>query len=287
LVYIAFLLPTLALYVLLSVYPVVVSFTYGLYQWDGITAKIFIGLDNFVRLWKDEVFLKAMANNFYFMAFSLFVNIPIVFVMAILISKVSRLRQFYKSAVFVPVLVSTATAALLFSVLYNYDAGLINQLIRLVAPDSWAREWLSDPRLAMLSILTVNAWQNIGFFIILALAAILNIPKEIVEAARIDGVNGWTEAWHITLPLTMPTLFVMLLLTVSGTMRVVDIVQIMTGGGPYQATEVMSTYMMKVGFNFMELGYGSAIGSTMFLVILVLTGILHLMMRGRNKGLPS
>jgi raffinose/stachyose/melibiose transport system permease protein len=273
--YIAFIIPTLVLYALFFVYPVIVSFVYGFYQWDGITDKVFIGLDNFTRLWKDEVFLKSLANNFYFMAFSLVVNIPLVFLISILISKVGRMRDFYKSAVFVPVVISTATVAILFGVLYNYDSGLINQFIRLVAPDSWAREWLSDPKLAMLSILIANAWQNIGFFIVLCLAAILNIPKEIVEASKIDGVNGWTETWSITLPLIRPVLFVMLLLSVSGTMKVLDIVQIMTNGGPFQSTEVMSTYMLKVGFRSMELGYGSAIGVTMFILILVLTGILQ------------
>ncbi|CAM3368476.1 sugar ABC transporter permease [Paenibacillus lupini] len=273
--YIAFIIPTLVLYALFFVYPVIVSFVYGFYQWDGITDKVFIGLDNFTRLWEDEVFLKSLANNFYFMAFSLVVNIPLVFLISILISKVGRMRDFYKSAVFVPVVISTATVAILFGVLYNYDSGLINQFIRLVAPDSWAREWLSDPKLAMLSILIANAWQNIGFFIVLCLAAILNIPKEIVEASKIDGVNGWTETWSITLPLIRPVLFVMLLLSVSGTMKVLDIVQIMTNGGPFQSTEVMSTYMLKVGFRSMELGYGSAIGVTMFILILVLTGILQ------------
>ncbi|GMK47765.1 ABC transporter permease [Paenibacillus glycanilyticus] len=273
--YIAFILPTLVLYALFFVYPVIVSFVYGFFQWDGITQKVFIGLDNFTRLWKDHVFLKSLANNFYFMAFSLIVNIPLVFLISILISKVGRMRDFYKSAVFVPVVISTATVAILFGVLYNYDSGLINQFIRLVAPDSWAREWLSDPKLAMLSILIANAWQNIGFFIVLCLAAILNIPKEIVEASKIDGVNGWSETWLITLPLIRPVLFVMLLLTVSGTMKVLDIVQIMTNGGPFQSTEVMSTYMLKVGFRSMELGYGSAIGVTMFILILVLTGILQ------------
>ncbi|MCM3629029.1 sugar ABC transporter permease [Paenibacillus glycanilyticus] len=275
LTYIAFIIPTLVLYALFFVYPVIVSFVYGFFQWDGITEKVFIGVDNFTRLWKDDVFLKSLANNFYFMAFSLVVNIPLVFLISILISKVGRMRDFYKSAVFVPVVISTATVAILFGVLYNYDSGLINQFIRLVAPDSWAREWLSDPKLAMLSILIANAWQNIGFFIVLCLAAILNIPKEIVEASKIDGVNGWSETWLITLPLIRPVLFVMLLLTVSGTMKVLDIVQIMTNGGPFQSTEVMSTYMLKVGFRSMELGYGSAIGVTMFILILVLTGILQ------------
>ncbi|GGG52319.1 carbohydrate ABC transporter permease [Paenibacillus radicis (ex Gao et al. 2016)] len=273
--YIAFILPTLALYALFFVYPVIVSFIYGLYQWDGITDKVFIGLDNFIRLWTDKVFLKSLLNNFYFLVFSLVVNIPLVFLISIVISKVSRMRDFYKSAVFVPVVISTATVAILFGVLYNYDSGLINQFIRLIFPESWAREWLSDPKLAILSILIANAWQNVGFFIVLCLAAILNIPKEIVEAAKIDGVNAWNETWTITLPLVRPILFVMLLLSVSGTMKVLDIVQIMTNGGPFQSTEVMSTYMLKVGFRSMELGYGSAIGVAMFLIILVLTFILN------------
>lgn len=273
--YLTFIIPTLVLYAVFFVYPVIISFYYGFFEWDGITDKVFVGFDNFTRLWKDEVFRKALVNNFYFMVFSLIVNIPLVLLISIMISKVRRMRGFYKSAVFMPVVISTATVAILFGVLYNYDSGLINQFIRLVAPEEWAQEWLSNPKLALLSILVANAWQNIGFFIVLCLAAILNIPREIVEAAKIDGVNGWQETWTITLPLIRPVLFVMLLLSVSGTMKVLDIVQIMTNGGPFQSTEVMSTYMLKVGFRSMELGYGSAIGVAMFIIILVLTGILQ------------
>lgn len=282
-IYAAFIVPTIALYVLFFVYPVLVSLYYGFYQWDGITDKVFIGIDNFTRLLKDEVFGKAFWNNMYFLVFSLVVNIPLVIAISIAISKVRRMRNFYKSAVFVPVVISTATVAILFGVLYNFESGLINQVLRMIGGESWAQEWLSNPKLAMLSILVANAWQNIGFFIVLCLAAILNIPREIVEAANIDGATSWRETRLITLPLIRPVMFVMLLLSVSGTMKVLDIVQIMTGGGPYQSTEVMSTYMLKVGFRSMELGYGSAIGVAMFIIILIMTGILQLISRRREE----
>ncbi|MFC5653543.1 carbohydrate ABC transporter permease [Paenibacillus solisilvae] len=271
--YIAFIVPTLLLYALFFIYPVIVSFVYGFYQWDGVSAKVFIGFDNFMRLMQDEIFVKAFINNMYFMAFSLLVNIPLVFLIAIMISKIRRMRGFYKSAVFVPVVISTATVAILFGVLYDLDSGLLNQILR--AAGLPEQEWLSNPHLAMISILLANAWQNIGFFIVLCLAAILNIPKEVGEASQIDGVNAWNETWKITLPLVRPVLFVMLLLTVSGTLKVLDIVQIMTNGGPFQSTEVMSTYMLKVGFRSMELGYGSAIGVAMFVITIIMTGILQ------------
>jgi raffinose/stachyose/melibiose transport system permease protein len=275
-IYIAFIVPTLLLYTVFFVYPVIVSLYYGFFQWDGISAKVFIGLDNFMRLAEDGVFGKSLVNNFYFMAFGLAVNIPLVLLVAILISKVKRMRGFYKSAVFIPVVISTATVSILFGVLYNYESGLINQLLRSVGLGSWALEWLSDPHLAILSILIANGWQNIGFFIVLCLAAILNIPREILEAAKIDGANGWTEVRTITLPLIRPVMFVMLLITVAGSMNVLDIVQIMTNGGPFQSTEVMSTYMLKVGFRSMELGYGSAVGVAMFVIILIMTGLLQI-----------
>ncbi|NBD27346.1 carbohydrate ABC transporter permease [Paenibacillus glycinis] len=280
--YAAFVVPTLLLYALFFVYPVIVSFIYGLYRWDGVSPKVFIGIDNFKRLLQDAVFLKALGNNLYFMAFSLIVNIPLVFLIAVAISKVRRMRGFYKSAVFIPVVISTATVAILFGVLYDYESGLINQALRLVGGDGWALEWLSKPNLAMLSILIANAWQNVGFFIVLCLAAILNIPREITDAAKIDGVNGWSETRLVTLPLIRPILFVILLLTVSGTLKVLDIVQIMTNGGPFQSTEVMSTYMLKVGFRSLELGYGSAIGVAMFVITMIMTGVLQRMSKSEE-----
>ncbi|MFC4810839.1 carbohydrate ABC transporter permease [Paenibacillus sp. GCM10023250] len=281
-IYAAFVLPTLLLYALFFVYPVIVSFAYGLFRWDGISERTFVGFDNFRRLLRDAAFGRAFGNNLLFMAFSLAVNIPLVLAVAIAIAKVRRLRGFYKSAVFVPVVISTAIVAILFGVLYDYDAGLINQALRLVGGESWAREWLADPHLAMLAILIANAWQNVGFFIVLCLAAILNIPGEVSAAARIDGANGWRETRLITLPLIRPVLFVMLLLSVSGTLKVLDIVQIMTNGGPFRSTEVMSTYMLKVGFRSLELGYGSAIGVAIFIITLVMTGMLQRIARSEG-----
>ncbi|UFJ39544.1 sugar ABC transporter permease [Brevibacillus humidisoli] len=281
--FLMFLLPAILLYIVFMGIPIVESLYYGFFQWDGISQKKFIGLHNFMELLSDETFRKAFLNNIYFILFSTFIGLPIIICISFMLSRVRRFRQFYRTGVFLPTILSTAVVGVLWLFIYHPDVGLLNTVLRLLNLDSLTQYWLSDPNWAMISILIANAWQWNGFYIVLILAAILNIPREIDEAADIDGASALHKLRFITLPLIRPVLVVIFMLSVSGSMKALDIVLVMTEGGPFGTTEVMATYMLKKAFQEYQYGYGSAIAVAIFILTLLFAWVIQLLSRKQKE----
>jgi raffinose/stachyose/melibiose transport system permease protein len=276
--YILFIVPTLIFYFAFFILPVFQSFYYGFTKWNGISPIAeFIGLDNFKRAFNDLRFWISVRNNLYFIVFSILVQLPIIIVFSLLISNVKRFKGFYKTAVFVPSIISTAVIGILWGFIYEPDIGILNRFLSLFGAPKIL--WLADPNLAMLSILLANAWQWTGFYIILVLAAILAIPKELNEAAEIDGATGFQKAMKITMPLIRPVINVVILLSIAGAMKAVDIVIVMTKGGPAGRTDVMATYIINRSFTIFQYGYGAAIAILIFLFTLILTLLFYLTTR--------
>ncbi|MCD1258305.1 sugar ABC transporter permease [Paenibacillus athensensis] len=279
LAYVLFTVPTLLLYLMFFLYPLLTSLRYGFTQWNGISHAQFNGLDNFVTALHDKYFWVAVKNNIYFILFSVFVQIPFILALALLISRVKRLSGFYKTTVFLPSILSTAVVGVLWSFVYHPEAGLLNKLLEAIGLSSWKHVWLADEATAFLSVLVTNAWQWIGFYVVLVLAAIFAIPKDILEAAEIDGAVGWKQAWAITVPLIRPVLIVIVLLSITGAMKALDIVFVMTNGDPYGITEVMATYMYKKAYRIGEYGYANAIAILIFVFTVILTLIFRFLTR--------
>lgn len=276
--YIIFILPALILYSAFYIFPIFSTLRYGFTNYDGLLRADFIGLDNYIQaLTNDEIFWVGFKNNVWFILFSIFVQIPIIILLAILISGVKKLRGFYKTTVFLPSILSTAVVGILFSfVVYHPEIGILNNILSALGLESWTHAWLGEESTAMLSILVTNAWQWTGFYVVLVLAAILGISKEIYDAAEIDGTTGFQKARLITVPLIRPVIIVIILLSITGAMKALDIVIVMTDGGPFQSTEVMATHMYKVAFNQNSYGYGNAIANLIFIFALIITLIFNL-----------
>lgn len=280
-VYLGFILPTIALYFLFFIYPMLTSVVYGFTDWNGLDEKNFIGLDNFATAFRDADFLHSMLNNLYFILFSVFIQVPLIIIFSLLISGVKRLQGFYKTTVFLPSILSTSVIGILWGYIYNPDVGLLNNVLKLFGVEPIY--WLGESQWAMLSILITNAWQWMGFYIVLILAAILAIPKEIDEAARMDGASGAQRAWYLTVPLIKPIINVVIMLSIAGALRVVDIVLVMTNGGPAGATDVMASYMVSKAIKFGEYGYGTALSIIIFVFALVLTAAYQLLFARRQE----
>ncbi|MCI3927054.1 sugar ABC transporter permease [Paenibacillus sp. TRM 82003] len=270
-VYALFVVPTLFLYVLFFVYPMITSLVYGFTDWNGLDDPRYIGFGNFAEAFGDDDFVNAIYNNMIFILFAVFVQVPFIILFAILISNVKKLQGFYKTTVFVPSILSTSVIGILWGFIYQPEVGPINRMLAWLGIEPIY--WLADMKWAMFSVLVVNAWQWMGFFIVLVLAAILAIPRELNEAADIDGASGWHKAIHITVPLINPIITVVIMLSIAGAMKVVDIVLVMTNGGPVGSTEVMASYMVTKAINYGEYGYGTALSIVIFAFALVLTAL--------------
>lgn len=273
LTYILFLLPTVVMYTLFYLVPVYETLTVGFTIWDGVNEPVFAGFYNYVKaLTNDEIFWTALKNNMYFILFSIFVQIPIIVVISFMISEVRKLRGFYKTIVFLPSILSTAVVGVLFSfVVFHPDAGIINLTLKVIGLESWALPWLGDDRTAFLAILITNAWQWTGFYVVLVLAAIFGISREVMEAAEIDGATAYQRMRLITVPLIRPVIMVIILLSMTGAMKALDIVIVMTNGGPFSTTEVMGSHMYHSAYNRSEYGYANAIANLIMIITIGLT----------------
>lgn len=280
-VYMLFVVPTVAMYFLFFIYPTITSFVFGFTDWDGLNARQFIGLDNFVNAFKDAEFRSSIWNNLIILLFSCCIQVPLIIVFSLLISNIKRFQGFYKTTVFMPSILSTSIIGILWGYIYDPDVGLLNNFLSLFGIDPIY--WLAEPKWAMFSILLTNAWQWMGFYIVLILAAILGIPKEIDEAAMIDGATGVQRAWYLTVPLIRPIVNVVIMLSIAGALRVVDIVLVMTGGGPAGSTEVMASYMVNKAIKYGDYGYGSALSIIIFVIALILTALYQLLIARRQE----
>lgn len=254
------LLPALILYVLFVIWPILRSFWYGFFDWNGLSQPVFNGVDNFAKIFSDPVFWQSLKNNLYVVVASVLLQIPLGLLAAVLLNGQVKASRFFRTAFFIPMVLSTVVVGLLWSTLLNSQAGPVNALLMMLGMGfNQTPDWLGDPNLAIVTLCGVIVWQFVGLYMIIFLAALQNIPDELLEAAAIDGATPSDRLWRIQLPLVWPTVIASVVLCISGSMRSFDLIFVMTQGGPANATEVMATYMYNKTFAVSQYGYGSAV----------------------------
>jgi raffinose/stachyose/melibiose transport system permease protein len=260
------LFPALLLYFVFVVYPIIRSFFYGFYDWNGLSQPVYIGMKNFYNILTDSIFWLSFRNNMFVVVASVFGQIPIGIILAVILSRNLKGARFFRSAFFMPMVLSTVVVGLLWSTILNYNIGILNRVLIFLGLENLALNWLGDPKIAMYTVSAVIIWQFIGLHMIIFLAAIQNIPGEIGEAADIDGASEIRKLFSITLPMLWPTVMTAVVLCISGSMRSFDLVYVMTQGGPANATELMATYMYNKTFEVYKYGYGSAVSLVIFVI---------------------
>jgi len=261
----------LAVYLL---YPLVSSFRLSFVNWNGLgdTAE-FIGFDNWIRLMHDGVFWHSAWNNILLALFSIIIQLPIALVLAVVLDEASKGSRILKILYFIPLLMSSVALGVLFKNIYDPNFGPINSILDAMGLYGWAHDWLGDPRYALGSVIAVVLWQNIPFYMVLFLAGLASFPREITEAARLDGASQTTIFWRLKLPHLQGTFRTAVLLATIGSMRYFDLIYVMTEGGPENASQVMASYMYKQVFASFELGYGTTVAAAMFIIITVIAAV--------------
>ena len=250
------LLPAIILLLIFVVIPICYGFYLSFHRWDGFNSPVFIGMNNYVKLIeRDDIFLKAVKNTIIFaISVVLFKNVLGLF-LALLVNQKLRGIIFFRTALFLPVTLSFVVIGLLWSWIYNPAFGLLNAGLELLGLDNLVRPWLSDPSTALGAIITVDIWKWTGFHMVLYLAGLQSIPKDLYEVAIIDGAGAWTRLLRITLPLLAPVTFINVLLSLNGAfVRNFELVFVMTDGGPNNATEVVLTHLVTQAFPLRQAG---------------------------------
>ncbi|WP_061291806.1 carbohydrate ABC transporter permease [Herbidospora cretacea] len=266
---ILFLLPGVLLFSFLVLAPILLAMYSSVFKWNGfgLLPKNFVGLDNFTRLFDNEIFLGDLRRGALLIVLGLVVQLPLALAIALLLNQKMKLRALYRLLFFMPYVLSEVIAAVLFSMLLSPERGFANEVLGFLGLGE--SSFLSEPDTVMTSLFVVITWKYFGFYMILYLAGRQSIPKELTEAAQIDGCGPWHVFRYVTLPLLGPTIRITVFLSVIGTIQLFDLVYVLTGGGPVHASETLGVTMYDFGFKRFQVGYASAISVVMFALSLV------------------
>jgi len=265
-----FLLPALVLFTLFVIYPIFRSLYFSTFNWKGFGAAVdYIGLDNYRKILTDEVFLKAIKNVLLIIALSLGIQLPLAMILAVLVGRDLPGRSLFRTVFFLPYVLSEVNTAIMWMLLYNADParGFLNAIMVQLGLEPIA--WLADMKDVIFAIFITLTWKYFGFHMLLYLTGLQNIPREIEEAALIDGATPIQNFFFITLPLLGSTIKTSVYMSILGSIQQFILVWVMTKGGPVNASETMATYMYRFGFVRFQLGYGSAVAIIMFILCMI------------------
>lgn len=279
-------IPALILYVGLVIFPLFQGLLISFHRWDGLSEMKWIGLDNYKFVFADKVFWLGIKNSFvYAIGVTIVKNVLGLF-LAIIVNQELRGRTFFRAAAFMPVTFAFVVIGVLWSWVYNPTFGLINNLLQAVGLESWIQGWLSNPKIALFSVMVVDIWKWTGFHMVLFLAGLQGISKEYYEVADIDGAGMFQKFIHITAPLLNQVTAVSVIMSIVGAfVGNYDIVYVMTGGGPFHSTEVALTWIVNTTFRYAQVGKANAMSIILFLFVAIF-GIaqFYFMTRKNNEG---
>jgi raffinose/stachyose/melibiose transport system permease protein len=262
--------PGLLLYTVFILVAVIVNFWMGFVRWDGITAPVGVGFQNFVNVFHDSRFWSAMKIGAEFSFFSVLLKLALSLVLAVLLNRAWPGRGAMRVIVFLPCVIAPVLIGMMFNYVLDYSQGLVNGILGSVGLGALKHNWLGQPETALGSIIAVDAWRWTGFQTVILLAGLQSIPADLYEVAKIDGANVWTAFWRITLPLLMPVIMIVVVLSEGGGFNLFDLPYVMTAGGPNLATNTPTFEIYTQVFQFNQFGYGAAEGVVLFFVIAAL-----------------
>lgn len=280
---ISFLLPATLIYGLFVLYPIFDAIRLSFFDWDGASPQMnFIGLKNYLDLGKDEIFLKSLGHNFYWVVLSLILVVLPTLILSFLISKVKKGKTFFRVGFYLPSVLSLPVVTVMWSKIYDPFIGPITKFLNFLGLESWTRPWLGDPDTALPALIITSTWAFYGLYMILYLAGLQNIDYSLYEAAEIDGAGPIKKFWHVTVPGLRNTLNVVISLVIIYSFKGFALVWIMTQGGPFYMTEVVATYVYKSAFSMNNVSYGAAGSIVLGIIVITFTAIFNYV-RERNE----
>ena len=258
---VVFLLPAVILFFGIIIIPIFMSLIYSFQEWNGITKGEFIGFKNYVDLFtsKSVSFPKTLTNAMLLAVLSVFIQLPISLCLALRISRGIKGVRFFITVFFIPVLISTVVNGQLWLKIYNPNYGILNVALKTLGLDSLCHTWLGEKETALMAVFIPNLWQYVGYHMLLLYAGIKSVPRDVIEAAKIDGASNWQDSTRIIIPLLKPVIKICVIFAVTGSLKAFDMIYVLTRGGPAHASEVPSTLMVSMIFDQSRYGFGSTI----------------------------
>lgn len=281
-----FLVPPLLLYGIAVLLPIVQSLVLSFFRWDGITDMAFVGIDNYVKmLTRDDVFWTSFGNALGYLAICLVLQLGGALLVASLLTALPKARELVKTIYLLPAVISTVAIAILFQRIYSLDpVGLLNQALAWVGLEGLQTAWLSTVQTVLVAVSIPEGWRFTGLYMLIIYAALIAVPRELEEAARLDGASWWQVFWRIRFPYIRPVWITTTIMATTFALRGFDIPYLLTGGGPGQASELLTTYMYKTAFVHTDYGYASAISVFIVIECLVAVGLILLLLRRKDES---
>ncbi len=284
----AFISLTLIFYVLFQGYPIICSVYYSMQDWSGMTTDMkFVGFSNYKALIKDSMFWSAFGNSFKYMMAMVPLEVSVSLLYACLLNSPKlKGRTFYRACLFIPVVITAAVAGIVMSFIFSTN-GIINYILIKAHLMEKAVNWIGNAKLAVAAVIIVSLWKDVGTYMLYWLAALQGVSKDIIEASWLDGAGSFKTFWYVTLPVIAPTAGVIVILCTINSLKAFDIIQTLTGGGPFYATDVIATYIYKMAFTadigMPRFGYASAASITFGFVVIIIGVILNLIKGNLQK----
>ena len=266
---ILFCLPFMIVFALFLLFPMLFGLFIGFFDWDILSTRTWTGFGNYVKLFKDVTFYSSLGHTLVFVLVSTPLLLVTGFLMALLVTSRSPLKDAAENLFFLPYILSITVIGTLWAWLLQKNYGIVNQFIKLFGGEPVG--WLTDTKYAMTSIIATTVWWTAGFNMVLFSAGIKQISSEIYDAVKIDGANYMQTVWRITLPLVRPTTALCLILQIIASFNIFGQVYVMTGGGPHGSTRVLVQYIYETGFKYFKMGYSSAMAYVLFFIILIIS----------------
>lgn len=277
--------PALLVFTAAVVLPVIWSLSYSLFDWSGLGKMEFIGIENYVRMFSDNVFRAAVVNNLIFTVISTLVQVVLGLLLAILLLSLRKVRDFVKVVYFIPCVISSVAISQIFRQMLSADPeGIVNAVFGGLGLEQLQGAYLSNPQLTLLLVSLIDAYKFCAIYMVIYLTAFLTIDQDVLDAAAIDGANWWQQYVSIKFPMIKGIILVTIVLLISGTLKAFDVSYILTGGGPGSSSELVSTYLYKVMFNSSHFGYGSAIAVFLVVECLVIVAVLRRVFRSESEA---
>lgn len=278
-----FILPAFLIYTVFVIVSIVWAGYYSFFDWSGVGEKIFVGMKNYVELLgQDEVFRLTVWHTVIYTIVNVLIQVFGGLLFAILLSRVIKGRIILQTLYYVPVVISSVAICQIFSKLLSVTpTGVVNQLLSVFNPMLKVMEWTSNPNISLYVTAFVEGYKYLGLYMVIFYAALIGVPDELSEAARIDGASLFQEYWNIRIPYIKPVIIANCLLVLNGSLRSFEFSYLLTHGGPGNASELMTTYMYKQAFASMKYGYGSAV-AIMIVAICLIVGIVFKKITGEG-----
>ena len=281
-----FIAPAFLFFTLFIIVPTIASVYYSFTSWDGLNPVVkFVGLANYKEIFTSARFGNALRNTVILTAFISILENSMALILALIVDNVKWGKNFFRSAFYVPVLISGIVSGFIWKIMYNYNFGAINSIFRSIGMGEACQDWLGNPKLALIMVGVVLIWKGAGYYMIISLASLQSVPTDVVEAAAIDGASPIQRFKAITLPLISGAFTINLTLSLINGLKVFDQISVMTDGGPGFTTETIVYLLYKVGFNEGRQGFGTAVGIVLLFIILILNAVQQSILKRREVQL--